>query len=461
MYQTGADLIRVMYERACQESNDKRKSEAGKMLDYYNGCQLDYILEDIQKRFPDRKDIFPVGLNIVKKIIRNLAMVYLRDAVRSVSGSKQDAAILSEIETSAAMAVKMKLANQYSKLLGTVLAWPNWRNGHMELDILTPDILDVETDLSPEDLKAVQITRYDPTGDMQEMLFSLWTPETVTQMDANGRIKSEEKNPYGILPFVPIWGAPVTDIFWQRGARDLVMAQDEINRLLTSLGHIIDFQGFSIGCVKGVEIKKNDDKPKVGPGCMMFIPKEGDFKFAAPDAPVDQILATIDSLIKWAAITSGLPASAVSADTQEMSGISRLVANAELEEMRRDDIALFAQYERKLFDVYRIVWNVHNPGRQISNEAEFSINFADPRPYIDPRDQIRVWQELMSLGLYSPVDVMQEIDPDLSREQAIKRLLRVQSDNADYAQGYIKDPSLDQFGGLQKTKLSNSLAGLL
>lgn len=51
----------------------------------------------------------------------------------------------------------------------------------------------------------------------------------------------------------------------------------------------------------------------------------------------------------------------------------------------------------------------------------------------------------MSLGLFSPVDAMQELDPDLSREDAIKRLIRVQSDMAEYAQGYIKDPTLDSF----------------
>lgn len=328
MYQTVVDLIKVMYQRVCQESSDKRKNEAEKMLDYYNGCQIDYIMEEIQTRFPNRKDIFPVGINIIKKIVHNLAMVYLRDALRSVSGSEQNAKILTEIENSAALAVKMKLANRYSKLLGTVLAWPNWRNGHLELDILTPDILDVETGLTPEDLQAVQITRYSPTGKTQDISFSLWTSETITILDANGRIISEEENPYRILPFIPIWGAPVTDNFWQRGLRDLVMAQDEINRLLTSLGYVIDFQGYSMGYITGCNPDDfTKEKVKFGPG-MLIAMAAGEFKFAAPNAPIDQTLAAIDSLIKWAAITSGLPASAISTNSREMSGISRLVENA-------------------------------------------------------------------------------------------------------------------------------------
>lgn len=128
--------------------------------------------------------------------------------------------------------------------------------------------------------------------------------------------------------------------------------------------------------------------------------------------------------------------------------------------MRRDDIALFTQYERKIFDVYRIIWNFHNPGRQMSEDAQFSINFADPRPYIDPQSQIRVWQDLISMGIYSSVDIMQELDPDLSREQAIKRLERVQNDMLDYAQGYTKDPTFDSVMGSNLNRVGKSLLDL-
>lgn len=456
MFNTGVDLINIMFKKAFLEADGARKIEANKLLAYYNDCQFDYIVADIRARYPE-KTIFPVGINIIKKIVRSLSMVYLRDAVRSLSkGTKQDAAILSEIETSAAMGVKMKLANRYSKLLGTVLAWPNWRNGHIELDILTGDCLDVETGLSPEDLQAVQITRYDPTGAIGNTTYSLWTADKIVITNNNGRVISEEKNPYSILPFIPIWGSPVTDVFWQRGAADLVMAQDEINRLLTSLSHLIELQGFSVGCLRGVDTGR--EQVKIGAGTFIGIPKEGDFKFVAPEAPIEQIIAAIDNLIKWTAITSGLSANSISADATEMSGIARLVANAELEEMRRDDIALFAQYEHKLFNTYRVIWNVHNPGRQISASAEFAINFADPRPYIEPQAQIAVWKELMAMGIYSPVDVMQELDPDLNREAAIQRLMRVQADMTEYSQDYIKNPTPDTFTGATITPfLRNNL----
>ena len=101
---TGLELTRAMYQRAIQECSNRRKDETGRMLDYYNDSQLSYMMADIQARYKFPEKINPVSLNLVKKIIHALAMVYLRDAVRSVDGTEQDKAILAEIETSAAMA---------------------------------------------------------------------------------------------------------------------------------------------------------------------------------------------------------------------------------------------------------------------------------------------------------------------------------------------------------------------
>ena len=277
---TGFELTRAMYQRAMQECSNRRKDEAGRMLDYYNDSQLSYIVADIQARYKFPEKINPVSLNLVKKIIHALAMVYLRDAVRSVDGTEQDKAILAEIETSAAMAVKMKQANRMAKLLGTVLLRPVWRNGRMDLDVLTPDVLDVETGDTPHDLQAVQVTHYSPTGDANEVTYSLWTPETVQTVDANGKRLLEEENPYKRLPFVPCWGRPVSDFFWQRGAADLILVQDAVSRLLTQAAHTIDYQTSSVCFVKGMEGRTTDDLT-LGPGSFVGLPPGGEICFAA------------------------------------------------------------------------------------------------------------------------------------------------------------------------------------
>ena len=435
MFNTGFDLTRAMYKRAMLEATSRRKDEAGRMLDYFNDGQLEYVLEDIQRRYPNPGKLYPISLNVVKKIIRGLAMVYMKDAVRSVDGSDADKDILSEIETTAALAMKMKQANRYSKLLGTVMLRPVWRNGRMEMDILTPDVLDVDTGDTPEDIKAVQVTHYSPVGDVNELSFSLWTPDFVRHIDANGHIVSEEANPYGMLPFVPCWSQPPTDFFWQRGARDLMMIQDAINRLLTIIGYTIDFQGFSTAYIKGAEEVKDGDW-KMGPGNLISLPINGEIGFVAPNAPVDKVLAAVDVLLKQAAVTNGLPASTMATEVSDQSGVARVVANRELEEMRADDVALFTEYERRLFSTFRAVWNVHNPGRQLSDSAVFQINFYDPKPTMTASEQAQVWERLMGLGILSPVDVMLERDPDLTRDEAKARLLMVRDELKEFGSNF-------------------------
>lgn len=433
MYQTGYDLVLSSYRKAMQESEARRKDEASKMLDYYCNGQLDYIAEDIRKTI-ERDDIVPLGLNIVHKVIRNLAMVYIQDAVRVVDGSDQDKAILSEIETSTAMPVKMKQANRLSKLLGTILLRPVWRNGQMDLDVLTPDVLDVQTGDTPEDLRSVLVTHYAPDGDINAISFSLWTPELVRTLDAMGRVKSEEPNPYGILPFVPCWANPVSDYFWQRGARDLIMAQDGINRLLTLIGYVIDFQGFSLCYVKGDGAQKFGDNAKIGPGRLLGLPEKGEVGFVSPQAPIDEVLKAIDFLIRRAAMLNGLPAAMMSTEEKEQSGVARIVGNRELEELRADDIALFTEYERRLFDVFRIVWNTHNPGRQISGSAVFQINFYDPKPSMTATEQAALWEKLLGMGILSPVDIIMERDPDLTRDEAKARLIQIHDEIKEFQQ---------------------------
>lgn len=133
-----------------------------------------------------------------------------------------------------------------------------------------------------------------------------------------------------------------------------------------------------------------------------------------------------------AAVSNGLPAAALSLDPTEESGVSKLVGNRELEELRRDDVALFTGYERRLFDVFRVVWNTHNPTRPLSYNAALRVNFYDPKPSVSPQDQVKEWGNLMELGLLSPVDVLMERDPDLTRDDAKVRLLEIRDELKEF-----------------------------
>ena len=120
----------------------------------------------------------------------------------------------------------------------------------------------------------------------------------------------------------------------------------------------------------------------------------------------------------------------MSVDPTDESGISKIIGNVELEESRRDDIALWRVYERRLYDVLRVVWNTHNSSK-LSDSSFIQVDFADPKPDTSEKDQAATWELLLSMGLISPVDAIMEKNPDItSREDAMAYLLTVRDETA-------------------------------
>jgi len=411
-----------------QAANTARKTNTAKRLDYYHDIQFDYISGHIATIFSNPDAITPVFINIVKKITNNLAAVYGRDAIREISGSEKDQEIFKSICQSSALPIKMKAASRYTKLLKTCLIRPVWRKGHIDLDILTGDVLDVTTGDTPEDLQSVIITHFPESGKRDEIEFSYWTDQEFKRLDYRGNIISEEANPYKILPFVPVFDRCPTSDFWLSGGDDLISMQEAINEKLTDLLYIIRMQGFGVGWIK--KSKQSGAQIGVNPGTLVELPEDGAIGFESPDAPISEVLEAISFLITQAAVSNGLSVSSLSTKTVRESGLAKVQGQKELEELRRDDIILWRRYEQQLFEKIRIVWNFHNSSKKISDSAFLNLNFADPKPEISAKDQAETWDRLIDLGVLSPVDIIMERDQEIdSREKAKELLQEIQAEN--------------------------------
>jgi len=417
-----------LFKTTVLSNNADRKKEVVKRLAFYHDEQIDYIIEKLEEYFSEPDRLTPTFFNIIKKIVNQLGMVYAKDAVREIEGNAKDEDAFLEIVGSSKLPVKMKIASRYAKLLKTVLLRPVWRKGRMDLDILTGDVLDVAYGDVPEDLQSVLITHYPETGKYDEVEYSLWTPGEFKRLNWQGFTLDEQINPYNVLPFIPVWDRyPLSD-FWIPGGDDLVNAQEAVNEKLTDLMYVIRQQGFGVGWIR--KGKKGGGLLQVDPGNLVELPEDGALGFESQEAPIQEILNAIEFIITQAAVMNGLSASSLSTSTVRESGLAKVQGARELEEQRRDDIVLFTEYERQLFEMFRIVWNVHQPGRKISTEAKFKINFHDPKPEISPKDQAETFQLYFDMGLKSPVDAILETDPDIkTREKAKERLIQIKEEN--------------------------------
>jgi len=141
---------------------------------------------------------------------------------------------------------------RYTKLLKTILLRPTWRNDHLDIDILTGNLLDVETGDTPEDLCRVLITDYGNSDKIEDVEYSLWTPDTWQRLDYRGNVIETEPNPYGILPFLPVFDSPpISNNFWLPGGDDLISQQEAVNIKLVDLLHLLHWQSFGVGFIKG------------------------------------------------------------------------------------------------------------------------------------------------------------------------------------------------------------------
>lgn len=411
--------------QADSAANLSRKENTAKRLDFYHDNQLTHLETQLNQLFSDPSKMVKAELNVVKKVINNLAQVYRENPVRLIEGSEKDQELYKQIVEQSSLDIKMKQASRYTKLLKTTLLRPVWRN-NLELDILTGNLLDVEIGDSPEDLRKVLICDHGNSDKIQDVEYSSWTPELFQRLDYRGSILYEYDNPYGVLPFLPVWDySPPSNSFWLSGGDDLISLQKSINLKLVDLLYLMSCQAFGVGWIKGTPGGGN---LQVDPGSLVELGEDGAIGFESQEAEISQVVEAIDKIIKWACVSNGLSASSMSTEASEASGLSKLVDTRELSEMRQDDIALFRSYERQLFNLMRIVFNTHSKDK-LSDSAKLKIDFADPEIQVDPKTQAQADDIRLAQGTISAVDIAMQQDADLkTREDALAHLIKIKEE---------------------------------
>jgi hypothetical protein len=430
---TVPQIFQNMNSKLYDSANNERKTEAAKRLNFYHDSQLPYLLEQLEKFFAEPESKLKIELNIVKKVISSLAQIFTQPPVRTIEGTDRDKEIYSQIVEDSRLDLKLKQASRYVKLLKTILLRVVWRNNHCDLDILTGNLLDVETGETPEDLKLVMITDYGDSDKVEDVEYSLWSPRTFKRLNYKGDVLYTEENPYQMLPFIPLFDyLPISNNFWLPGGDDLISQQEAVNLKLTDLMHLLLHQSFGVGFIKSSRFEDQGMPVSIGPGALVELPPEGEIGYTSQKAEIGAVVNAIDKLLKWCCVCNGLSASAVSTDPSEASGVSKVWDSVELAEMRVEDKILWQHYEKQIFDVIRIVQNTHSKDR-ISESAKLKVNFADPaRPTVSPLDEAQSYSEYFKMGVMSPVDIIMQKDKDLrSREEALERLKQIKQETEE------------------------------
>ena len=428
---------------------EKKDAHFQRLYDYYSGDEAsirDYIILSMKKSFKV-STIAKMQLpyfNIVRKIIDRLAMAYKLPANRYIvvpgkykglerrdnpQMKRANENYQTLLETSN-INTQCKVWNRLAKLLDTIYVQPVWREDHIEYDVFPPHLLRVQED--PDNFLLPKVVIYDrigPTGDLEHVV---WSDEEHWVLDDNGK-QVEGRNPwngvnrYGVLPMLPL-RLRETESHFGEGDTQLVDINEKICILLASTYFNAIMQSHGQAVAVNFDFKEGEEL-QTGPDKIvqvknvtkdMVLPE---FKYAQPEPAIEACLAQINWMAKTAATMRGLPASAISMDLRAESGEAKGMDHWELMELRADDIEWLRPFEKKLFDLSRIIWNYHAPSdKKIDREAQFGIDFPEPKEPVSELLELEAKLIKYKLGLWTPVDDMVDEDEGITEDLALQML---------------------------------------
>ncbi len=387
-----------------------RKDECARRLKYYWDEQSQETLKLISRRWSQPHEFRLFSINVVRAITNRRANAYRVQPRRVFSGVDQ-AAMDALYRAMNADAV-LKKASRYTKLCKTAMLQVSFNEaaGVPALNVITSNILDVLY-RDPENPERIIVTHSATRA--EDVSYSDWTATGFRHLNYRGmprRIEGNpgETNPYGMLPFVPLFDRLPDDSFWLPGGDDLIEAQDAVNVALANLWRSVETQAHGQAWASGISA---NEVLSFGPDRAIALPQGGQFGFASPNSPITSILSAIEFVLRQTAATHGVGSDVFDLSKVAESGSAKHAGRLDLKEERLDDIAQWRIAEARLFAVLKAVVNTHRPGT-IPDDATIAVDFAELQDSLTEAEQLANTRDKIDLGLWSPADALMALNPD-------------------------------------------------
>ena len=390
-----------------QDQSKKRwMMSRDKAYDYYKGRTEAYT----KAFFSDslNKQIPCPNINITKRIIDRISLVYMKAPIREYSNEKTPDMFYQKN-------LKMQRSEKLCNLLECILIKPTWRNERIEYDIIRdwePLFYD-DDPLNPSAITyplSVRSSVMDTTPE----LWSYWDAENhfIYEKGTGKKLALEDNtemaNPYQILPFVSCYrdGKPESSYFDTDASPDLIATNEATNVAEFNKNANIMFQSFGFGYITGSNIEK--EKLDIGQDKWSFLGHDGVLNMVSPPNSVPALTASIESSYKMLAQNYHLSLSFVEG-SKESSGIALKIRNSELMDSRRSDLERWKRIENDLFGVEERIIAVEQ-GR----DAGFllGIDYEESTEVLSEQEQREKWEWELDKGMIDVADILMQKDPD-------------------------------------------------
>ena len=416
MILSGAKLAVLMSKwDAAQQRKNQWKDSRYTALDYYNGRTNEYINNYFSTSILNK--VVKGNINITKRIIDRISLVYMVAPKRLYS--REDV-----VDYFIDKDTKLQRLERMTNLLDAVLLKPCWRTkedgtGCIEYDV----IMDYEPIFGEDPLKfeaiVYPVAKKSTVLDTTPELWVYWDAENTYTFDNNGKIYTEDDNPeminpYGVLPFVECFrdGKPEMSYLDTDASTDLINTNLGINVAETNKNANVMFQSFGYLFVNGSGIDM--DTMEIGQDKVNYLGVDGTISIVSPPNAIPALDESIKSSYKMLSQNYHLPTSFVEGTTAE-SGVALRLRNQELQDDRKSDVAKWRDIEYKLFDMERLIIAVEQG--QDAGDLE-DVDFDESVEILSNQEQRDKWDWELSKGIIDEADIMTQINPDLTREEA-------------------------------------------
>lgn len=359
--------------------------------------------------------------NVYKKILNRLSRTYKKAPLRIFKIGdkildKESAKSIDLRYNEAGIDRKLKAASLYLNACNTVFLGPVYRDGKLCLDILTPDQVRVVTDeADPSKMIGLLISRERWNGNKKQRYWIVWTAEEhyllveigEYESKTNGTVKNvvveavpgnkDMKNPYGVIPWLPVHRHHLEAAFWdETSGTDLYMANVVVGVRNTLLDFAAVWQSFKqIAC-------EADEAPSKGltlaPDTILW--SAGGAKFTVLDLQVafDAIRGDLSQFVASVSRNYGVAMDAFDVPSQQ-SGVAVKINNQELIDNWTDQLEIWGDAERRLWDLIKTISVVENI--QGFEGIEIDIKFAN-MGFVDEAAEFDLDTKKADKGVLSP-----------------------------------------------------------
>lgn len=280
-----------------------------------------------------------------------------------------------------------------------------------------------------------------------QMEFIWWSGAYHFTTNEHGQIipeKSPEdlENPIGELNFVKV-AQDQDGSFWAEGGDDLVEGAILVNVIITDMFAIAYQQGWGQFYIIGKGISHSQD---VGPHNAMVFEIDDETEpgqrpevgVVSANPPLGEWMASIEQYVALLLSTNNLSTGTVSVSLNAQSfpsGIAMIIDAAESVNDVNEAQSMFLDAERHewhlvkkwhnlFFDKNLLVPKLQQLG-PVSDDFEVLVKFHEPKPVTTEKERLENIEKRKDLGINLMVELIQMDDPDLTRQEAEEKLMRI------------------------------------